>query len=206
MSYTGTISNQTTNTGEIEFEAAASATDDLQVASYTRLKGDILLTDAGGVTEKWADVVAVVQQPISTTTLPAGSVTVSPLVQEMILLEGPDGTTPPSNEITVVMTTTSTTDLYTSATSGVIVIDAVIRLAAVADLVSVPTVYFKRSTDNQRFNADQTLNGLTTTTESRRFSFIGTIPVLDSGEKIQLVVDTAASATTYTGAVSVKIR
>ena len=71
LSYTGTISNQTTNTGEIEFEAAASATDDLQVASYTRLKGDILLTDAGGVTEKWADVVAVVQQPISTTTLPA---------------------------------------------------------------------------------------------------------------------------------------
>lgn len=206
LTLTATLANQSGGEqGRLQLRASAADTALLSDGVIERGRCDVLISTSGEHAEVWDHGYIVVADPISSAPSGVGSPVYTPAVIERSLIDGPSGSIPNSAAITVDFTQTGTTDIYTSASSNEKPVRASILLTSVTDFVDVPTVYFKRSSDNQRFNADLKLTGMNTAGEFRNIFFSGTVPSIDSGEKIQIVVETAADATVYTGTVSTTI-
>jgi hypothetical protein len=206
MTFTATLANQTgADKGKLQLRATGAVTAAAFNLGLRQGEMSVWMTSPGGVAELWDVGWIVFTGAIADPPADSESPTYTPRTIKRVLIEGPEGSEVVSDAVSVDFTATGATTIYTSASTGENVYRASIALTAVATLTEVPTIYFRRGSDSQRYNSNLKLTGMDTTGEARNIIFEGTVPTLGSGDTIQIVVQEAATAGTYTGDVRVAL-
>lgn len=198
LTITATIPDQSGDArGHIYLTATGAVTETVEP---DRAAFDVLLTSPNGTQYCGALGQLVISDPLGTAAASSSAVNTSDLIQVItILAQGPSTEELSTAPIEIDLTQAAGTAIvvYTSTADGVTLTAATLRLTTVSNLASVPRVTI-RKTGGSDFHEPTTLVGLTSSGNSRVFPFSGVVPVLNTGDTLEVYVNTAAVADVYT--------
>lgn len=197
LTLTATLATQTgSERGHVYLKATGATTADVE---FERAKFDVLLTSPNGTQEVWDRGEFTTLPAISTTSDSASAVNSDDLTQYVRILQvGPSSeqiaTAPVDVDLTQVAGTVE--EIYTATADGVVPLSVTLRLKTISAFTSVPRITIRKQGGNN-YVAATTLTGLDAAGETRVFSFSGVVPALDTGDKIEIYINTAAGADEY---------
>jgi hypothetical protein len=200
LTLTAALATQTgSERGHVYLTATGATTAALAGEGIDRLAFDVLLTSANGTQEVWARGFATVLEPVSTTSDSSSAVNTADLTQFVQVLDiGPTSEAVTTDPVDVDLTQTTGTveEIYTATADGVIPTTITLRLKTISGFTSVPRVTIRKQ-GGANYVAATTLTGLDAAGETRVFSLSGVVPALNTGDKIEVYINTAAGATEY---------